>query len=357
MSAATAPAKLDISMGWMAADATTTMNPRDPLDVPLITKVDFLTKRSSYPDRPSGVEAIETHMSWVFLTRRHAYKLKKPVCLDFVDYRTIEARRRFCEAEVMLNQQLAPGVYLGTAPLVLTEDDHLGLNGDGVVVDWLVQMQRLPLERRLDAVIAAGHVDRQRLADALTKLLAAYQDAADEGLSAEDYIGRLEIAIRRNEAALEIIDQSHIIERLESFLNDQHDIVAARAGSVVDAHGDLRPEHVYLLDPPVILDRLEFNRDLRLLDPVDELAFFAIECGRLGANWIGDFAFDCYQERIGDEPPSALIAFYKSLRACMRVRLALGHLVEPAAERNAPWFRLAEHYAAMALDHAADMTS
>jgi aminoglycoside phosphotransferase family enzyme len=244
MSATNAPERLLIRRLQIDAGGTTIMNPREPLDVPLIIKVDFLSKASSYPDHPSGIEAIETHMSWVFLTRHHAYKLKKPVCLDFVDYITIEARRRFCEAEVMLNQQLAPGVYLGAIPLALNNDGQLGLHGDGVVVDWLVQMQRLPLEGRLDALIAAGHVDRQRLADALTKLLAAYQDAADEGLSAEDYIGRLEIAFRRNEAALEIIDQSHIIERLESFLSDQHDIVAARAGSVVDAHGDLRPEHV-----------------------------------------------------------------------------------------------------------------
>ena len=189
------------------------MNPREPLDVPLITKVDFLSKASNYPDRPSGVEAIETHMSWVFLTKHHAYKLKKPARLDFVDYRTIEARRRFCEAEVTLNQRLAPGVYLGRVPLALNEDDHLGLHGNGVVVDWLVQMQRLPLERRLDAHIAAGHVDRQCLADALARLIATYQGAADEGLSAEDYAGRLKIAIRRNEAALEILNQPHVIRR------------------------------------------------------------------------------------------------------------------------------------------------
>ena len=102
---------------------------------------------------------------------------------------------------------------------------------------------------------------------------------------------------------------------------------------------------------------MEFKRELRLLDPVDELAFFAIECERLGADWIGDFAFEYYQERTGDEPLPALVAFYKSLRACMRVRLALGHLVGATAERNSPWYRLAEHYAAMALDHATDMNS
>ncbi|MGI9510138.1 MAG: hypothetical protein ACR2QJ_12415 [Geminicoccaceae bacterium] len=331
------------------------MKKPEPLDFPLITKADFLAKAEAYPDRPTHVEAIETHMSWVFLTDRYAYKLKKPVALDFLDYRTIEARRQYCEAEVTLNQRLAPGVYLGTVPLSLTNDDQLGLHGDGVVVDWLVQMRRLPLERRLDACIGAGRVDQQRLARGLTMLFDAYHDSPLRGLSASDYRRRLKGAIERNESAMAILDQRHVIDRQYEFLNDRQEIFADRAGSVIDAHGDLRPEHIYLLDPPVIVDRLEFEGDFRVLDPVDELAFLAIECARLSAGWIGDFAFACYRDRTGDAPPEVLIAFYKSLRACMRARLALGHLIEPLQERRSPWFNLAEHYAAMALDQAAEM--
>ncbi len=295
-------------------------------------------------------------MSWVFLTDRYAYKLKKPVALDFLDYRKIDARRRCCEAEVTLNQRLAPGVYLGTMPLALAKDERLGLHGDGVVVDWLVQMRRLPLEQRLDACISTDKVDRQRLAGALAKLFSSYQDAWNERLPAAAYRSRLEIAIRRNEAALEILDLRQVIERQHDFLKGECGAIADRAAFVNDAHGDLRPEHIYLLDPPVIVDRLEFNRDLRLLDPMDELAFLAIECERLGAGWIGDFALECYRERTGDQTSPALIAFYKSLRACMRARLALGHLFEPTHEKNSPWFRLAEYYAAKALEQGADMT-
>ncbi len=325
------------------------------LDFPLITKVDFLTKASAYPDRPTHVEAIETHMSWVFLTDRYAYKLKKPVALDFLDYRTVEARRQYCEAELALNHRLAPGVYLGTVPLVLSNDDRLGLHGDGVVVDWLVQTRRLPLERRLDACIGAGRVDRQRLARALTMLFDVYRASSLHGLSASDYRRRLKAAIERNKPAMAILDKYHVIDHQYEFLKDRQEIIADRSGSVIDAHGDLRPEHIYLLDPPVIVDRLEFDGEFRILDPVDELAFLAIECSRLSADWIGDFAFACYRDRTGDAPPSALIAFYKSLRACMRARLALGHLIEPLKERRSPWFNLAEHYAAMASDQAAEM--
>lgn len=111
------------------------MNPRGPLDVPPITNVDLLCKPSNYPDRPNSVEAIEAHMSWVFLTMHHAYKLKKSVPSTFS---TIETRRLHCEAEVTLNHRPTSGAYLGTVPLTLTNDDQLCLHGDGVVVEWLV---------------------------------------------------------------------------------------------------------------------------------------------------------------------------------------------------------------------------
>lgn len=327
------------------------------LDFPLITKVAFLERPSSYPDHPMLVESIETHMSWVFLTDEYAYKLKKPVALDFLDYRTIDARQRYCEAEVALNQRLAPSVYLGTVPLTEGGDERLGINGDGVVVDWLVQMRRLPAGARLDNCIKADKVDRRRLVKAFCHLIAAYREAHHIDISGESYQQQLAAAIRRNEPALKILNQHHVIERQLDFLRHHAEALVYRAGYVIDAHGDLRPEHVYLLDPPVIVDRLEFSQDLRLLDPVDELAFLAIECERLGAGWIGDMAVERYRDWTGDDPGPALVSFYKSLRTCMRARLALGHLIEPAAERQSSWFRLAEDYVVIALKHMANMAA
>jgi len=92
----------------------------------LADKVAFLKRPASFPDRPKRVESVETHMSWVFLTEHYAYKLKKPVCFDFLDYRTLAARRRCCEEEVRLNQRLAAGIYLAVAPLVTESDEGVG---------------------------------------------------------------------------------------------------------------------------------------------------------------------------------------------------------------------------------------
>ena len=135
-------------------------------DIPLETKVAFLRRAASFPEQTAQVEAVETHMSWVFLTERHAYKLKKPVRTPFLDFSSIASRRRHCEAEVSLNRRLARGVYLDTVRLAADPAGKLQLGGKARVVDWLVKMRRLPAPVRLDVRAAMstgiGSAERSR---------------------------------------------------------------------------------------------------------------------------------------------------------------------------------------------------
>ncbi|HLB81408.1 MAG TPA: hypothetical protein VJJ77_12985, partial [Dongiaceae bacterium] len=126
-----------------------------------------------------------------------------------------------------------------------------------------------------------------------------------------------------------------------------------REQRIVEAHGDLRPEHVYLGPRPVIVDCLEFSRAFRILDPADELAYLAMECDRLDAPAVGQLFLDTYGRVTGDEPPTPLLRFYKCYRACLRAKIAIWHLDEPAPRDRAQWtdraaayLRLADGYAA-----------
>jgi aminoglycoside phosphotransferase family enzyme len=314
-------------------------------------KVAFLALPGSYPEGTSSVEMTTTHMSCVFLTDRHAYKLKKPVCLPYVDYTSLPARERFCADEVSLNRPLAPGVYLGTVPLVLAESGDLQMDGPGEVVDWLVKMRRLPLEERLDTLIARDAVDRSRLERAIAALTAFYASSERAGFDADAYRARLAQAIERNRGALAQAGADHLARRSGRIMDRQlrfvvapKSPVAARAEHVLEAHGDLRPEHVYLVEPPLVVDRLEFDRDLRLLDPADELAFLSLECERLGAPWVAELALRVYGDATGDRPSPAVFGFYRSLRACMRARLALGHLERRDGRGTSSWHELAASY-------------
>jgi len=106
-------------------------------------KVAFLSRPEAYPDRSARVETKQTHMSWVFLTENQAWKLKKPVCTEYLDFSTPEARRRDCHMEVRLNRRLASDVYNGVVPLTLRNGRDLQLGGPGTRIDWLVSMRRL----------------------------------------------------------------------------------------------------------------------------------------------------------------------------------------------------------------------
>lgn len=332
---------------------------RTPDDVPLDEKVAFLASPAAYPEAGGDVGTIETHMSWVFLTERHAYKLKKPVRYDFLDFSTIAARRDDCAAELVLNRRLAAPVYLATVPLTLTESGRLRLGGEGPVADWLVKMRRLPARRMLDVAIAEHRVDGADVARVMRVLNDFYLRAPLVGGAARAYREALERAARAHCA--ELCKPAYglpaaLIERITAaqlrFVARHAGLLESRAARVVDGHGDLRPEHICLIDEPVIIDCLEFDRALRLLDPLDELAYLALECERLGAADIGAQVLTHYGQASGDDVPDALIHFYKSFRACLRAQIAIWHTVDGLVRDHNRWQQRARDYLALAEQHA-----
>src|SRR3954453_23705678 len=124
--------------------------------------------------RTERVSLRTTHASWVFLTDADAWKVKRPVDLGFLDFRTLEARRRACEDEVRLNRRLAPGVYLEVVP-VRASPEGFSFQGDGPIAEWAVHMRRLPDNASADAMLRGGLLRPEHLA-ALAKRLAAFLD-------------------------------------------------------------------------------------------------------------------------------------------------------------------------------------
>ncbi|MBK5912284.1 hypothetical protein CCR85_12365 [Rhodothalassium salexigens] len=338
--------------------------------------VAFLSRPETYGPATGAVEVRETHMSWVFLTPRRAYKLKKAVQTEFLDFSTLAARRRFCAEEVRLNRRLAGDVYLGIQTVRRDGTGGFTLDGTGAVVDWLVVMRRLPAERMLDRAIAERRVTAatvDRLADRLTRFYTHDAERIVEPPAAP--LARLAQIHRTNEAVLANQGGArlgaarlrpplaelagHVLERLARVLTAPPGWLVGRlaAGVVVDGHGDLRPEHVWLGDPPAapaVIDCLEFNRDLRLMDPWADLAFLALDCDRLEARWVGERVLLAFARAGDGTPPMRLLSFYTSLAAATRARLALTHLPDTDgadARRGKPpghWRALAATYLRLA---------
>lgn len=340
-----------------------TANSLDPAPT-LEAKVVFLRRRDSYSDCPPHVEAIETHMSWVFVTPGFAYKLKKPIHRDTLDYRTLDARLLNCRREVELNRRLAPDVYLGVVPLTVAPDGTLHLDGAGRVVEWLVKMRRLPEDRTLQHAILAGNLDEAATQRVAARLVAFFREAAVAATEPAAYRGHFEKRIRDTRTALGRpaygLRQSQL-DRLAGaqldFLAANPQMIGARAGHIVDGHGDLRPEHIYLGDEPIVTDCLEFDRELRLLDPVDELAYLAMECERLGAPAVGNSLISSYRAATADAFERALVDFYVCCAAFLRAKLAAWHLDEPGVRDPEKWLQRTDRYLAIADLHSREIQS
>jgi aminoglycoside phosphotransferase family enzyme len=324
-------------------------------------KLGFLGRADAYPEATSRVEVVETHMSWVFLTDAHAYKLKKPVRYAYLDFSTPEARRLDCEREVQLNRRLAPEVYLGVLRLVRNEAGRLRLGGEGETVDWLVQMRRLPADRMLDHLLRDGTVTQAEIARLARLLARFYASTPAEPITPEAYRQILTARVDdnlRELASPEFGLDPKLPERIArfqlAFLRRHADWFDRRVsqGRIVEGHGDLRPEHVCLLDEPVVIDCLEFNREFRILDPVDELGYLALECERQHAPHVGRWLLQAYGEASGDVPPEPLLHFYQSCRATLRAKLALWHLRDDGRHPPGTWRATGEAYLELAQRHA-----
>jgi aminoglycoside phosphotransferase family enzyme len=326
----------------------------------LAQKVAFLSSPHAYPEAPRQVEAIETHMSWVFLTDRHAWKLKKPQRLDHHDLSTAAARERHCRMELRLNRRLAEDVYLDVVPLFAIPPDRLSFAADGEPVEWLLQMRRLPRELMLDTMLRAHELRRRELRTLLELLARFYRMCAPQPITGERFRARLAARIAENTrelarfpreipaaAAEDLASRQLAFLRLEPRLIDER----VEAGLVVEGHGDLRPEHICLETQPRIIDCLEFSRELRIVDPAGELGFLALECERLGADEAASWILPMYAEISGDRPDPRLVHFYQSMHAGTRARLAMRHLLDPASDHHGRWPPVARRYLELAASH------
>lgn len=274
-------------------------------------------------DPPAGVA--ETHSAVVFFVGDRAYKVKKPVDLGFLDFRTREQREVVCHREVELNRRLAPDVYLGVADLV---------GPDGQPWDHVVVMRRMPTDRRLSTLARSG-ADVDDDVRAVARLVAAFHARAErsddtDGAGTRDAVAaNWEANIAEmagfvgtrlpEETAGQVagLARGYLAGRRELF---EHRI---RGGRVRDGHGDLLADDVFCLaDGPRILDCLEFDDRLRYGDVLLDAAFLAMDLERLGRGDLGTRFLDWWGEYSGESHPSSLADHYIAYRAQVRAKVA-----------------------------------
>lgn len=275
------------------------------------------------PGEPYAAVA-ETHTAAVYFAGDRAYKLKKPVKTDFLDFTTASARAVACCRETELNRRFAPDVYLGVGELRALAADP---------AEPLVVMRRMPSGRRLARLVRAGQPVGEPLRQ-VARQLAVQHAAAQRSCeiscqgSRDALLGRwrdnlAEIRQLTGTADTEL-DVTEIGRLAERFLAGREPLLAGRmqAGRIVDGHGDLLADDIFCLDDgPRILDCLEFDDRLRWLDGLDDAAFLAMDLDRLGRPDLAEQFIDWYAEFTADPAPASLRHHYVAYRALVRAKV------------------------------------
>ena len=283
----------------------------------------------AYGDGTVPVEIRETHISWVFLVGDRAYKLKKPVRLPFLDYGTVEQRRRMCEEEYRLNRRLAPRVYLGVKAVVPSAAGvAIAPPHTPGALDYVVEMRRFDETRTLAARVTRGGVAYPALI-AVGRRLAAFH----ENVARHDAAGDLRRALAENaDTLLALAPDTDFGRRVgalvrftESFMTARRGELEARAaaGLVREGHGDLRAEHVLLEHGVEIVDCVEFDPGLRIGDVGCDLAFLTMDLEALGSPFAAHAVLKSYRDAGGDPGDDDLVAFFGVYRALVRAKVAL----------------------------------
>jgi len=324
-----------------------------------------LLEPAAYPYPVGKVELVQTHISYVLLAGDFVYKIKKPVDFGFLDFTTLPKRRYYCRQEVILNRRLCPEAYLEVVP-VAWQDGRLRLEGRGKAVDYAVKMRRLPADRMMDSLLAAGKVS-PTMVEAVAERLADFHARAATSPAIARYGARaIRIAWEENfdQWAVYIGDtisaeqDRYLQAYVRSFFVRQRPLLERRVqqGRIRDCHGDVRSESVCFVDRICIFDCIEFNRRFRYTDVAGDIGFLAMDLDFRGRPDLADVLVQRYARAAADPEVLDVIDFYKCYRACVRGKVESFKLAqaEVSAEEKEQARSVARRYFRLACEYAVE---
>ena len=293
--------------------------------------IERLLDPAAYPHPTFGIRLVETHISWVILTGPFAYKLKKPVSLGFVDYSSLELRRRSCEGEVRVSGRFAPELYVAAVPITgSAEAPRMG--GDGEPIEWAVKLVQFQESDRLDARFQGG---RLTAADCRTlgEAIALVEDrlpvarlgepwGTPESVLAAAAVNLTAIRTHLPEAAGRV---DRVEEWLRRRLRDAAPLLAARqaGGRIRECHGDLHLANIVLHDGRMTpFDAIEFSDNLRWIDVANDVAFLTMDLEARSRSDLAAEVVSSWVEAADDHAAVAVMPVYEAYRAIVRASIA-----------------------------------
>lgn len=318
-----------------------------------------LSEPARFPHPAASVEHIDTHISTVLLAGEHAYKFKKPLDLGFLDFSSLDSRKRFCTAELEINRALAPGIYLNLATVRGSlEDPRIdddGTGGDGSVLEYAVHMRRFDRDRQLDRLLEAGRLPVTAM-DELGRTVARFHESTERAARDTEHGTPQQVLapmLANFEAlapsAQPVAERRGRLQELESWTRKTaehfHSLIdeRRRKGFVRACHGDMHLGNMVYVDDEqgreclAIFDGIEFNPSLRWIDVASEIAFLTMDLHARGAPAHAHRVLNLYLEHREDLGALTLLPFYQVYRALVRAKVNAIHAAEAgldAAERR-----------------------
>ena len=305
-----------------------------------------LLRPSAYPGKCGTIVFRETHISRLYFTDRHVYKIKKSVDFGFLNFTTLDRRRFYCQEEVRLNRRFCPDTYLGVVE-IRRAGDRVAVSGPGDIVDYAVWMKRLPEERMLDRLVQIGDDslpgEMSRLARRIAELHRESEICRKNGGSFNREV--VQANWRENFAQIapfigETLSATAVdlcSDYVIGFLAGKNDLLLRRerSGFVREGHGDLHSEHICLTEPICIYDCIEFNRRFRVADVSADLAFLLMDLEYRGRRDLAQILLAEYVKASGENRELAiLLPFYKIYRAWVRGKVESFLAAETSVEKS-----------------------
>lgn len=293
-----------------------------------------LCEKGYYKDSRIKGELIETHISWIVLSNELVFKIKKPVKFSFLDFSTRSQREIFCKQEVALNSRFSD-IYLGTEPIFFKDGKWVIAGTGDEPVDFAVVMRKMDNHKRMDRLMESGKVDQVAVKE-LAKTIARFHIQAEK-MSAPFELDKVKTIFNDILTVEDLLLEGHgrrelkqlirkAIQMSDSFLEKNHMHFQRRIdqGFKRDLHGDLHCENIFLENPPVIFDCIEFNEEYRQIDVLYDIAFLSMDMESWGRQDLVQLVEDSYKKHFHAFVASEddrLYIYFKCLRANIRSKI------------------------------------
>lgn len=303
--------------------------------------ISFLsTSREAYPHKVSKIVVEETHISWVFLTGKFVYKVKKGIKFgDVLDFSTLNLRKGYCQKEVGINRALCREMYKGVVKIVSRkegqQDEEYGirvvnLNSKGEALEFAVKMLEIPQEFRMDNLLEKGKIRRNTI-DKLTSKLVKFHHSTPTNMRIKRF-GLPEFMKKKLDENFltlsKLANVNHKFERsLDLFVKKNDNLFRERIRDekIRDIHGDLYLKNVFITSNNkfYLYDRIEFNDTLRYADVAEDVAHLAMDLDYHGRQDLRNHFISTYVQQSKDTSVEDIIYFLMCYKACVRAKVSL----------------------------------